>query len=198
MCPQAIPGNASPCSRYTYAGATAVAPISQGVSGQIGSSTERKRRGSATKSPSCLGHRVPSAIAVALAGCTSRRGNNAAHYCRLALSSAGFSTPAIARSNDVTRIGCTKFRDTPALIRLAFQQSRQPNARSSQQTCTLAPTWLIYFIELNDIDKTSYIMQVDICHRDKNRLQSMSLYYFHRRRTLNPRARFSSIAHAFS
>lgn len=74
------------------------------VSGQIGSSTERKRRGSATKSPSCLGHRVPSAIAVALAGCTSRRGNNAAHYCRLALSSAGFSTPAIARSNDVTRM----------------------------------------------------------------------------------------------
>ncbi|CAL1687290.1 unnamed protein product [Lasius platythorax] len=82
----------------------AVAPISQGFLGRSDRRLSVKGRGSATKSPSCLGHRVPSAIAVAVAGCTSRRGNNAAHYCRLALSSTGFSTPAIAGSNDVTRM----------------------------------------------------------------------------------------------
>jgi len=70
----------------------------------------RARRGF-TKSPSCLGHRVPSAIAAAVAGYTSRRGNNAAHYCRLALSpTASRLSPAIARGRTCAR-GCRKIHD---------------------------------------------------------------------------------------
>lgn len=58
--------------------------LATGVSGQVGLLAERK--GGFAESPFCLGHRVPSAIAAVVAGYTSRRGNNAARYCRLALS----------------------------------------------------------------------------------------------------------------
>jgi len=85
----------------------------------------------------------------------------------------GFSTPVIVRSR-TTFTECLKIQKFYTTIN---------QIRPLQRLASMAslPTRLIYFAELNAIDKTFYTVSVDPHLHNKNRHGSTSPYYFHRR-----------------